>query len=35
VAGTLFLWRGGVSRVQGTVLLALYAVYVGAHIVLR
>lgn len=32
---TLFLWRGGVSRAQGAVLLALYAVYVGAHVVLR
>jgi cation:H+ antiporter len=32
---TLFLWRGGVSRIQGAVLLALYAVYVGAHIFLR
>src|SRR5262245_16542461 len=31
----LFLWRGGVSRVQGGVLLALYAAYVGAHVVLR
>jgi cation:H+ antiporter len=32
---TLFLWRGGVSRAQGAVLLALYAGYVGAHAVLR
>ena len=32
---TLFLGRGGVSRVQGAVLLALYAGYVGAHVVLR
>jgi cation:H+ antiporter len=32
---TLFLWRGGVSRAQGAVLLALYAGYVAAHIVLR
>ncbi len=31
---TLFLWRGGVSRAQGAVLLALYAGYVGAHVVL-
>ena len=32
---TLFLWRGGVSRAQGAVLLALYGVYVGAHILLK
>lgn len=32
---TVFLWRGGVNRVQGAVLLALYGVYVGAHVVLR
>jgi cation:H+ antiporter len=32
---TLFLWRGGVGRVQGLILLALYAGYVGAHVVLR
>lgn len=32
---TAFLWRGGVSRAQGAVLLAIYAVYVGAHVVLR
>jgi cation:H+ antiporter len=32
---TLFLWRGGVSRGQGAVLLALYAGYVGAHVLLR
>jgi len=32
---TLFLGRGGVSRVQGSVLLALYAGYVGAHVALR
>jgi cation:H+ antiporter len=32
---TLFLWRGGVTRVQGAVLLALYALYVGAHILVR
>jgi cation:H+ antiporter len=32
---TLFLWRGGVSRAQGAVLLALYAAYVGAHVLLR
>jgi cation:H+ antiporter len=30
-----FLWRGGVSRVQGAVLVALYAIFVGAHLVLR
>ncbi len=32
---TLFLWRGGVSRGQGAVLLALYASYVGAHLLVR
>jgi hypothetical protein len=32
---TLFLWRGGVSRGQGVVLLLLYAGYVGAHVLLR
>jgi cation:H+ antiporter len=32
---TLFLWRGGVSRAQGAVLVALYAVFVGAHVILR
>ena len=32
---TLFLWRGGVSRRQGAVLLALYAGYVAAHVLLR
>jgi cation:H+ antiporter len=32
---TLFLWRGGVSRAQGAVLLALYAGYVGAHVLFR
>jgi len=32
---TLFLWRGGVSRPQGAVLLALYAGYAGAHVWLR
>ena len=32
---TLFLWRGGVNRVQGAVLLALYAGYVVAHVLLR
>jgi cation:H+ antiporter len=32
---TLFLWRGGVSRAQGAVLLALYGVYVGAHLLLK
>jgi cation:H+ antiporter len=31
----LFLWRGGVSRAQGAVLLALYGGYVGAHVLLR
>jgi len=39
IAGTwlaaLFLRRGGVSRAEGAVLLALYAVYVGAHVFLR
>jgi len=29
---TLFLWRGGVSRGQGAVLLALYAGYAAAHL---
>jgi len=29
---TMFLWRGGVSRGQGAVLLALYAGYAGAHV---
>lgn len=29
---TLFLWRGGVSRGQGAVLLAVYAGYVAAHL---
>lgn len=32
---TLFLWRGGVSRAQGAVLVALYAIFVGAHLSLR
>jgi cation:H+ antiporter len=32
---TLFLWRGGVSRHQGGLLLAVYAGYVTAHVVLR
>src|SRR5215469_11292926 len=32
---TLFLWRGGVGRTQGAVLLAVYAAYVGAHVILR
>jgi cation:H+ antiporter len=31
---TLFLWRGGVSRGQGAVLLALYAGCVGTHVLL-
>jgi len=31
----LFLWRGGVTRTQGAVLFALYAVYVVAHVFLR
>ncbi len=30
-----FLWRGGVSRLQGGVLLLLYAAYVAAHLWLR
>src|SRR5262249_62423751 len=29
---TLFLWRGGVSRGQGAVLLPLYAGYAAAHL---
>ncbi len=29
---TFFLWRGGVSRRQGGLLLALYAGYVAAHV---
>jgi cation:H+ antiporter len=32
---TLFLARGGVTRTQGAVLLVLYALYVGAHVLLR
>jgi cation:H+ antiporter len=32
---TFFLWRGGMGRAQGAVLLALYAGYVGAHLLLR
>jgi len=32
---TLFLWRGGVSRAQGGILLVLYAGYAGAHVWLR
>lgn len=32
---TLFLWRGGVSRAQGAILLALYAAYVAAHVFVR
>jgi cation:H+ antiporter len=32
---TLFFWRGGVSRRQGGLLLALYAGYVVAHLLLR
>lgn len=31
---TVFLWRGRVSRWQGAVLLAAYAGYIGAHVVL-
>lgn len=31
----LFLWRGGVSRAQGAVLVALYVIYAGAHVLLR
>ncbi|HYW27307.1 MAG TPA: hypothetical protein VE953_24260 [Terriglobales bacterium] len=31
----LFLWRGGVNRAQGAVLLALYAGYAVAHVLLR
>jgi cation:H+ antiporter len=32
---TAFLWRGGVSRIQGAILLALYALYAGAHVLWR
>jgi cation:H+ antiporter len=32
---TLFLWRGGVSRRQGVVLLVLYAGYISAHLLVR
>ena len=32
---TLFLWRGGVSRAQGAVLLGLYGLYAGAHVFLE
>jgi cation:H+ antiporter len=32
---TLFLWRGGVTRRQGGLLLATYAGYVAAHVLLR
>jgi cation:H+ antiporter len=32
---TLFLWRGGVGRRQGLLLIALYGGYVVAHLVLR
>jgi cation:H+ antiporter len=32
---TLFLWRGGVSRWQGALLLAVYAAYAAAHVALR
>jgi len=32
---TLFLWRGGVSRGQGAVLLALYGGYIAAHVLVR
>lgn len=31
----LFLWRGGVNRAQGAVLLALYGGYAAAHVALR
>lgn len=32
---TLFFWRGGISRTQGVLLLAVYPVYIAAHLVLR
>ncbi|MDQ6898358.1 MAG: hypothetical protein M3072_02435 [Candidatus Dormibacteraeota bacterium] len=32
---TLFFWRGGVSRLQGALLVILYAGYVVAHLLLR
>jgi cation:H+ antiporter len=32
---TLFLWRGGVSRRQGGILLTLYAGYAAAHLLLK
>lgn len=31
---TVFLWRGGVTRRQGLALLAVYAGYVGVHVLL-
>jgi cation:H+ antiporter len=31
---TVFLWRGGVTRLQGTILLAAYAGYVTVHVLL-
>jgi cation:H+ antiporter len=31
---TFFLWRGGVSRAQGAVLIVLYVLFVGAHLIL-
>jgi cation:H+ antiporter len=31
---TLFLWRGGVTRLQGAILLAAYAGYVTLHVLL-
>jgi cation:H+ antiporter len=30
-----FLWRGGISRLQGSLLVLLYAGYVAAHVLLR
>lgn len=33
--GLLFLWRGRIGRVEGTVLLAAYALYVALHFVFR
>jgi Ca2+/Na+ antiporter len=32
---TVFLWRGPVTRWQGILLLAVYAGYITAHIMLR
>jgi len=31
---TVFLWRGGVTRVQGGILLAAYAGYIAVHVLL-